>query len=184
LAPARLVGAQALARLRLNVSWTSATTRVRNPVCLSRPRFMCDYPRCTRMARNTGDLTDREVAKALRKSVRTVQRWCESGKLSDAYKAGRSWRIPERSLDAVHRDAVRRLARDPLGDVIEEMRATSAQLRRATNLIADADARAVEDLRSALDALTAGAKAAGNAALERRKRLEFDLRRRGQSHKP
>ena len=131
------------------------------------------------MARNTPDLTDREVAKALRKSVRTIQRWCQSGKLPDAYKAGRAWRIPERSLDAAHRDAVLRLARDPLGEVIEEMHATSAELKRTTNLVADADARTVEHLHSALEALTAAAKAAGAAALERRKRLDFESRRRG-----
>ena len=47
------------------------------------------------------DLTDREVALALRKHVRTVQRWCASGRLADAYKAGRAWRIPAASLEAV-----------------------------------------------------------------------------------
>lgn len=45
-----------------------------------------------------GDLTDVEVARALRKHPRTIQRWCKAGKLPGAYKAGRAWRIPRRSL--------------------------------------------------------------------------------------
>jgi excisionase family DNA binding protein len=61
-----------------------------------------------------GDLTDKEVAKLLRKHPRTVQRRCQAGKLPGAYKAGRSWRIPPRALrgaklgEALIRDDVER----------------------------------------------------------------------------
>jgi hypothetical protein len=41
---------------------------------------------------------DVEVARLVRKDVRTVQRWCVAGKLPGAYKAGRSWRIPTDAL--------------------------------------------------------------------------------------
>lgn len=44
------------------------------------------------------DLNDREAARLLDKHPRTIQRWCERGKLPGAYKAGRSWRIPRRAL--------------------------------------------------------------------------------------
>jgi excisionase family DNA binding protein len=44
------------------------------------------------------DLTDIELARRLGKHPRTVQRWCKAGKLPGAYKAGRSWRIPRRSV--------------------------------------------------------------------------------------
>lgn len=49
------------------------------------------------------DLTDVQAAKLLGKDPRTIQRWCAqgpSGKLPDAYKAGRSWRIPRGAVIA------------------------------------------------------------------------------------
>ena len=48
--------------------------------------------------RMAADLTDYDVARELRKDPRTIQRWCKAGKLPGAYKAGRSWRIPQRTL--------------------------------------------------------------------------------------
>jgi excisionase family DNA binding protein len=44
------------------------------------------------------EFTDKEVASALRVDPRTIQRWCKAGKLPGAYKAGRSWRIPQKTL--------------------------------------------------------------------------------------
>lgn len=44
------------------------------------------------------DLTDGEAAGLLGKHPRTIQRWCQAGKLPGAYKAGRSWRIPRAAL--------------------------------------------------------------------------------------
>jgi len=61
-----------------------------------------------------GDLSDKEVAKLLRKHPRTIQRRCQAGKFPGAYKAGRSWRIPRQTLreaklgEALVRDAVER----------------------------------------------------------------------------
>ena len=40
------------------------------------------------------DFTDHQVAQLLQKHPRTIQRWCQEGKLPGCYKAGRSWRIP------------------------------------------------------------------------------------------
>lgn len=42
-------------------------------------------------------LTPKEVAKILRVSPRTVQRWVKAGKLR-AVRAGRLWRIPKEAL--------------------------------------------------------------------------------------
>lgn len=50
------------------------------------------------------DLSDVEVARALRKHPRSIQRWCLAGKLPGAYKAGRSWRIPRSALRAARVD--------------------------------------------------------------------------------
>ncbi|MGH8574287.1 MAG: helix-turn-helix domain-containing protein [Gammaproteobacteria bacterium] len=50
------------------------------------------------MSRMTTDMTDMEVAEALRKHRRTIQRWAQKGLLPGAYKAGRAWRIPRSAL--------------------------------------------------------------------------------------
>jgi excisionase family DNA binding protein len=52
----------------------------------------------------SGYLTDREVARLLRKHPRTIQRWCQSGKLR-CRKVGRSWRIPPRAVREAELDA-------------------------------------------------------------------------------
>ncbi len=52
----------------------------------------------------TRDLSDREVARALGKHPRSIQRWCQAGRLPGAYKAGRSWRIPRSALRAAKVD--------------------------------------------------------------------------------
>jgi len=59
-----------------------------------------------------GDLTDTEVAQALGKHPRSIQRWCQAGKLLGAYKAGRSWRIPRSALRAAELESA--FARDPI----------------------------------------------------------------------
>jgi excisionase family DNA binding protein len=133
-----------------------------------------EYPRCTRMARTTGDLSDSEVAQALNKSVRTVQRWCLAGRLSGAYKAGRSWRIPWASLDAPHRDAVRRLARGPMGDVLADLRATSERLVRGRDDVGKAGPQTVDDFLAILVTLEAELKTTGKLAADRRRKLAHD----------
>jgi excisionase family DNA binding protein len=50
------------------------------------------------------DLSDQEVARALGKHPRSIQRWCQAGRLPGAYKAGRSWRIPRSALRAARVD--------------------------------------------------------------------------------
>ncbi|MCA1700698.1 MAG: helix-turn-helix domain-containing protein, partial [Actinobacteria bacterium] len=50
------------------------------------------------------DLSDQQVAQALGKHPRSIQRWCQAGKLPGAYKAGRSWRIPRAALRAARVD--------------------------------------------------------------------------------
>jgi excisionase family DNA binding protein len=137
------------------------------------------------MTRNAGDLSDREVARVLRKSVRTIQRWCQAGKLPGAYHAGRSWRIPRSALDAAHRGAVDRLALGPVAASLPVLRATTALLERIDGDLADADMQSVERLLAAVDALRAKIAAVGKHATERRRALERDrqlalrARRRG-----
>jgi excisionase family DNA binding protein len=72
-----------------------------------------DYHPCTRMSRSRL-LTDVEVAAALRKHPRTIRRWAAAGRFPGAHKAGRSWRIPERALTRVQRDATRPLSGEQL----------------------------------------------------------------------
>ncbi len=63
-----------------------------------------------------GYRTDREVARLLRKHPRTIQRWCKTGKLRGARKAGRSWRIPPRAVREAELDA------EQLGGVERDLR--------------------------------------------------------------
>jgi len=53
------------------------------------------------------ELRDYEAALMVDKHPRTIQRWCQAGKLPGAYKAGRSWRIPRSALGglSVRREA-------------------------------------------------------------------------------
>jgi excisionase family DNA binding protein len=53
------------------------------------------------------DLTDTEVARALRIHLRTVQRWCRRGQLPGAYKAGRAWRIPHQAVREIQLGHIR-----------------------------------------------------------------------------
>jgi excisionase family DNA binding protein len=135
------------------------------------------------MARNAPDLSDREVADALQKSVRTVQRWCNSGKLSGAYHAGRAWRIPRASLDAAHRDAVGRFERGPIAELREALHVVSQQLTRATQDIAEADLQTIERLIKRLRTLETSVKTTGKLASERRRGLvrDEDLAKRSRS---
>lgn len=54
-------------------------------------------------------LTDAQVALILGKPKRTIQRWCQAGRLEGAWKAGRSWRIPEVAVVAITGEEVTRL---------------------------------------------------------------------------
>jgi len=126
------------------------------------------------MTRNAHDLTDREVARALRKSLRTVQRYCAKGALPGAYKAGRSWRIPRAALDAPHRGAVDRLAAGPMAETLKELRGTSTWLRRAHDQIGEADLQTVKRLVELLQTLGAELTEAGKRAHDRRRALERD----------
>ncbi len=82
------------------------------------------------------DLTDLEAAHLVRKHPRTLQRWCQVGKLPGAYKAGRSWRIPRSALreaglgldSAREEDYVRQLR--GARAVLEEIAAELDELRR------------------------------------------------------
>lgn len=105
------------------------------------------------------DWTDREVAAALRKSVRTVQRWCDAGKLPGAHKAGRSWRIPGRALTRAQVTAVRAHHRR----VEDQVR---AELRTTTKLLDDLDLSEVDAaaVRVDLDRLLAAVKRVGRAS--------------------
>jgi len=67
-------------------------------------------------------LTDLEAARLLRKHPRTIQRWCQAGKLPGAYKAGRSWRIPPPAL----RQAGLPSGRKPEEDYVLELRKATA----------------------------------------------------------
>lgn len=133
------------------------------------------------MTRSAADLSDQEVADVLGKAVITVQKWCKTGKLAGAYKAGRSWRIPEDALDAVQRDAVRRAARGPLYELMPHLQTARERLRRARGPIAEADRDGLRDLLSALDALGAEVNRAGRAAQERQRELDRQPRLRTQS---
>lgn len=132
------------------------------------------------MTRTAADLSDREVAEALRKSVRTVQRWCAAGKLPGAYKSGRSWRIPRASLDVAHREAVARFEHGAMGELGESLRVASERLKRAGENIAAADLREVERLLKLFEALGASVTDAGKLAAERRRKLTHNdqLKRR------
>ncbi len=86
------------------------------------------------------DLSDVQVANALGKHKRTIQRWCASGKLLGAYKAGRSWRIPPSALreaglsKALSRDGVEqelRAAARLCGQLRGELEAMKGQIRPA-----------------------------------------------------
>lgn len=44
-------------------------------------------------------LTIKEAAEYLRVSRSTVWRWCQSGALTSAFKAGRNWRIQRSELE-------------------------------------------------------------------------------------
>jgi len=123
------------------------------------------------MTRTDRDLSDREVAQALRKSVRTVQRWCASGRLSGAYKAGRSWRIPRATLDRPYRAAVDRAGRGQLDEAIDELNALSKKLPRLTDEIAGANLPVLERLLRALEPVNKQLLAVGKQSSERRRRL-------------
>lgn len=71
------------------------------------------------------DLTDAEVALMLRKHLRTIQRWCASGRLPGAYKAGRSWRIPAVAVEEIAGRKVERLRSglETAADACERLRA-------------------------------------------------------------
>jgi excisionase family DNA binding protein len=125
------------------------------------------------MTRN-GDLSDREVAQALGKSVRTIQRWCQAGKLPGAYRAGRPWRIPRSALDAPYRGAVDRFADGPIAEALPTLRAATALLERIDGALADADERTVDRLLHVLEALEAKAAVVGRHAADRRRVLERD----------
>jgi excisionase family DNA binding protein len=123
------------------------------------------------MTRNAGDLSDLEVARALGKSVRTVQRWCESGKLPGAYKAGRSWRIPRASLPRAHSGAVGRFERGPLGELVESLRVTSERLERAGDHMTAADPQTLERLLKLLEGTGLRITAVGKLAAEQKRAL-------------
>jgi excisionase family DNA binding protein len=46
-------------------------------------------------------LTVAEVAELLRRSARTIRRWCDTGFLVGAQHVGRAWLIPESAVDAL-----------------------------------------------------------------------------------
>lgn len=73
------------------------------------------------------DLSDREAANLLGKHMRTVQRWCAAGKLPGSYKAGRTWRIPRRALQAAGLGQA--LAGDPVDAEVESAIALCDQIR-------------------------------------------------------
>lgn len=101
------------------------------------------------------DLTDRELAKALHKHPRTIQRWAASGRLPSAYKAGRSWRIPLSSLSASQSAAA---ASRRLGALYEQKTAMSdlrELLRVSRAAVGDASAQDCHDAMEATDSLNA-----------------------------
>lgn len=51
-------------------------------------------------------LSTREVAARLGAHPRTVQLWCEAGRLPGAQMVGRTWVIPEASLTAFERPRI------------------------------------------------------------------------------
>jgi len=84
----------------------------------------------------TRDLSDREVARALGKHPRSIQRWCGAGRLPGAYKAGRSWRIPRSALRAAQVD--RALGS---GGIERELRAAAVACRELRSDLEGADER-------------------------------------------
>ena len=112
------------------------------------------------------------MAQALGKSVRTIQRWCQAGKLPGSYHAGRSWRIPRSALDVPQSRAVDRLAHGPVAAALPTLRATDALLARIDVALADADERTVERLLHILETLGARVVVVGRHAADRRRALE------------
>ncbi len=82
------------------------------------------------------DLSDKEVARALRMHPRSIQRWCQAGKLPGAYKAGRSWRIPRSALRAARVD--RAVRSDPIE---RELRAAAVACRQLRADLEGSDTR-------------------------------------------
>ena len=60
------------------------------------------------------------------KHPRTIQRWCQQGKLPGSYKSGRSWRIPTDALTRARLDKA--LESDTLESQLKSAQAVLDQL--------------------------------------------------------
>lgn len=145
-----------------------------------------DYPACTRMTRAVV-YTDREVAAALRKSQRTIQRWCAAGRLPGAFKAGRAWRIPEVALAREQARVVRRHLDGPLDVIGREAAALAKTLETVEADVASASAEECRTVLVGVDALRHAVLQLGRTAQERQRRLAHEggldhLPRRRRSH--